>query len=231
MRFVLVHGAYHGPWCWSRLIPELERRGHEPIAVDLPIGDPETGAAEYADVIAEAVAGEDTVVVGHSLSGLAIPLVVERRRPARLVFLCAFLPRPGMSFNELRKHEKIEPELELQSAEFTDLGDGSWMIGPNTATELFYHDVPADDTRWAASNLRPQAYRITSEVTPLKAWPDAHCSYILCRDDRVIDVAWARAAARDRLGTVAMELEGGHSPFLTRPNELADALDRVVAQE
>ena len=228
MRILLVHGAYHGPWCWGRLIPELEKRGHEAVAIDLPIGRADAGAAEYADVIASEVTEPDTVVLGHSLSGLAIPLVVERQRPARLVFLCASLPQPGMSFNQLRETETMEPSYQPTTFEFTELDDGSWMVGANTATELFYHDLSAADAAWAATQLRPQGYRITSEVTPLSVWPDIPCSYILTRDDRVVDATWARIAARERLGTAAIELEGGHSPFLTHPRDLAVAIDRAV---
>ncbi|WP_459975997.1 alpha/beta fold hydrolase [Nocardioides pyridinolyticus] len=64
-----VHGGGHGGWCWERLIPELEARGHRPVAPDLPIGDPTAGTSEYADVVVEALAGveADVVIVGHSL--------------------------------------------------------------------------------------------------------------------------------------------------------------------
>jgi pimeloyl-ACP methyl ester carboxylesterase len=46
--FGLVHGAFHGSWCWQRLTPELERLGHRVLAVDLPSEDPRVGASEYA---------------------------------------------------------------------------------------------------------------------------------------------------------------------------------------
>ncbi len=49
MDFVLVHGSYHGAWCWDLLTPELERLGHRVISMDLPISDPGLGAAEYAE--------------------------------------------------------------------------------------------------------------------------------------------------------------------------------------
>jgi pimeloyl-ACP methyl ester carboxylesterase len=223
--FVLVHGAYHGSWCWQRLIPELEARGHRATAVDLPIDDPGAGAREYADVICEAVDSPDATVVGHSMLGLAIPLIPERVAVKRLVFLCAFLPEPGSSFNELREREDIEPDREMQHAQFTNLGEDVWMVGPETANELFYHDAPSEIAAWSVPLLRPQAYRITREKTPLTAWPEVPCSYVLCRDDRVIDSTWARRAARERLGVEALELDGGHSPFLTRPGELATVLD------
>ncbi len=69
--FGLVHGAYHGSWCWQKLIPELEQRGHRVLAVDLPCEDPHAGAAEYAAASVRAFgdAGADLVVVGHPWAG------------------------------------------------------------------------------------------------------------------------------------------------------------------
>ncbi|MDP9143966.1 MAG: alpha/beta fold hydrolase [Actinomycetota bacterium] len=227
MHFVLVHGAYHGAWCWERLIPELEVRGHRATAVDLPIGDPDAGASEYADQIAANLDGDDSVVVGHSMMGLAIPVVPQRSSVKRLVFLCGFVPEPGSSFNEVRAREEVETQRQLQRVQFTDIGGGVWMIGPDTANELFFHDADQELSAWALPQLRPQSYRIMNEQTPLMEWPEVDCSYILCRSDRAVNPEWARRVAGERFGNDALELDGGHSPFLTRPAELADLLHRV----
>jgi hypothetical protein len=228
VRFVLVHGAYHGAWCWDALLPHLEERGHQVEAVDLPIEDPDAGADAYADVVAAVVGDVESVVVGHSMMGLAIPLVPARAQVSRLVFLCAFIPRPGFSFNEVRSRESVETDRKVQNVQFTEIGDNVWTIGPDTARELFYHDVSPALADRALAQLRPQAYRIMSEATPLGTWPDVPSSYILCRGDRAVSPAWARTVARERLGVEAMEMDGGHSPFLTRPAELAANLDEIV---
>jgi pimeloyl-ACP methyl ester carboxylesterase len=90
--FALVHGACHGAWCWERLTPELEGRGHRVVAVDLPTEGRSAGNVRYAEIVAESLSGleDDVVVVGHSLAGLTIPLVAALRPVRRLVFLCAF---------------------------------------------------------------------------------------------------------------------------------------------
>ena len=67
-----------------------------------------------------------------------------------------------------------------------------------------------------------------SEPSPLEAWPAVDRTYVVCRDDRAVNPAWGRAAARDRLGVEAVEIDGAHSPFLTRPAELALLLDGVA---
>src|SRR4051812_12554679 len=98
--FALVHGAWHGKWCWERLLPGLESRGHRAIAMDLPSDDPDATFETYADVVAEHLAaeGEDgAILVGHSMAGPTIPLVPQRHGVRRLVYLCAVVPNPGMS--------------------------------------------------------------------------------------------------------------------------------------
>jgi pimeloyl-ACP methyl ester carboxylesterase len=225
----LVHGSYHGAWCWDLLTPELERLGHRVITMDLPVSEPSAGAREYADAIEAALpAGSEPVIVGHSMSGLVIPLVADRRSVRRLIFLAAFLATPGRSANDLRATENVDPPMAPKTAEWTDLGDDVWAVGPNTATEIFFHDASPEVARWATERLRPQSYRVFSEVTPLTEWPDVICRSIVCRDDRAISPEWVRQAAHERLGTTAVEIDGGHSPMLTRPAELAQMLDALA---
>jgi pimeloyl-ACP methyl ester carboxylesterase len=224
--FCLVHGAYHAPQCWERLEDELRRRGHATMAVDLPCEDPAAGALRYADTVVEALDGisEDVVLVGHSLAGLVVPLVAQRRPVRLLVYLGGLLPAPGRSLRDQMRSEPIGvkgwPREDAWIAH--DDGTYSWKEAP--AIEFFYHDCAPEDARWAASLLRRQGQPPITEVTPLAEWPTTPSVYVLCRDDRVVNPDWGRRAARERLGVDAVELPGGHSPFLSRPAELAELL-------
>ena len=230
MDIVLVHGSYHGAWCWDLLRPELERLGHRVVAVDLPITDPSAAGDAYATVVVDALRGtNDPIVVGHSMAGLVIPIAAARHPVRRLVFLAAMLPIPGRSMNDQRASEPIDGLIPPTTAEWTDLGDDVWMVGPATATELFFHDAPPATAAWATARLRPQCYRVMAEPSPLEAWPAVPTTSIVCRADRALNPAWARAAARDRLGVEPLEIDGSHSPFLTRPAELGKMLDRIAA--
>jgi len=222
---VLVHGAYHGSWCWELLRPELESRGHRVVTPDLPISDPDRTLGDYATAVAAAMSPDrPAVLVGHSMSGLVIPLVASRRPVFRLVFLAAFVPRLGVSANEQRRAESIDRLPPPSMAEWTDLGRNVWTIGPNTARELFFHDVAPDVAERAVDRLRAQAYDVFAEPSPLDRWPAVPASSIVCRDDRSVSPDWSRATARERLGVEPVDLDGGHSPFLTRPAELAAVL-------
>ena len=198
------------------------------MTVDLPITDPQLGATGYARAVADAItAGSEPVLVGHSMAGLVIPLVATQRPIRRLVFLGALLPSPGRSANEQRASEPVDSRTPPRTAEWTDLGDDVWAVGPNTATELFFGDANPAIARWAIARLRPQCYRVMQETTPLTAWPDVDRASIVCRGDRAVNPDWLRTAARERLGVEAIELDGAHSPFLTRPSELAQILHHL----
>src|ERR1700691_2739565 len=98
--FALVHGAFHGAWCWERLAPLLRQAGHEVVAMDLPIEDGSASFEDYADVVCASLDGygDDVVVVGHSFGGLTIPLVAARRPVRHLVYLCALVAKIGGDF-------------------------------------------------------------------------------------------------------------------------------------
>jgi hypothetical protein len=228
--FALVHGAWHGGWCWQRLIPELAARGHRAVAMDLPTDDPQAGAEHYAASVVQALEGfdEDVVLVGHSLAGLTIPVVASLRPVRHLVYVCAILPRPGAAWDDVAAEQPASGHY--QSA-IPAVGnpDGSASCPEERAMELFYHDCPSDLARWAARLLRRQNWRVSQETSPLAAFPEVPTSSILCKADRVVDPAWSRAAALRVLGIRPIELSGGHSPFLSQPAKLAQVLHGLVS--
>ncbi|SRR5216683_1195587 len=136
--FGLVHGAYHGSWCWQQLTDLLEVRGHRVLTVDLPCEDPDAGASEYAEATVEAFsdAPEDLVLVGHSLGGLTIPVVAARRLVSRMVFVSAMLPRPGRPHDDVMRDE---PDMALPGPAGGSYvaADGSTRWYPDAAAALF----------------------------------------------------------------------------------------------
>lgn len=223
--FGLVHGAWHGAWCWEPLQAELDKRGHRSVAVDLPCDDPSAGLDRNAEIVIDALGdADDVVLVGHSLGGITIPVVADRRPVDRLVFLCALLPRPGHNMNEVLGSAGDVLTPEFQSFEQVVHDDGSVSWEEAQAIEAFFHDCPPELASWAASKLRRQVWTTVEETSPMSAWPDIPSTYILCTGDRTVNPDWSRRAAKEWLGADVIELEGGHSPFLARPAELAGVL-------
>lgn len=231
MTFVLVHGAWHGAWCWDRLVPELERHGHASVAVDLPTTGDRTGLAAGAAVVEAALPDDgDIVLVGHSMGALLLPVVAARHSVRHLVFINAFITGPGESMNEVvnREGDVFSPGWPELARRQERLGGGvsAWPV--DAAIDAFFHDCRPEDAAWAASRLRPQSWAALADRCPVDAWPDIPATYVLCRADRVVNPAWSRRAARDGLDVEPVELDGGHSPFLSRPAELADVLLAVA---
>jgi pimeloyl-ACP methyl ester carboxylesterase len=229
MHFVLVHGAYHGAWCWDELRTELERGGHSSTAVDLPNEDPDAGAERYVDEVLQAVPrrADAVVMVGHSLAGLTIPIAAGRTRTAMTIYLCALLPVPGLSWDAQRaaystRFEPSEPAVAHD--------DGSASMTERGAIEVFFHDCAPEIALAAAGRLTRQQWKITQELTPLRQWPAVRAAYILCTDDRMMSREYGLRAARLQLGIDPIELPGGHSPFLSRPRELAQTLVRAASR-
>jgi pimeloyl-ACP methyl ester carboxylesterase len=90
---------------------------------------------------------------------------------------------------------------------------------------LFYQDVPPDLAAQALKRGRRQSEARLSEPFPLESWPDVPTRVLLCRDDRLFPAPFLRRVARERLGITPDEIDGGHTPALSRPKELADRLE------
>ncbi|MCU1590784.1 MAG: hypothetical protein JWP11_2040 [Frankiales bacterium] len=224
--FALVHGAWHDSSSWYLLAPELEARGHEVISMDLPCDDPTATFADYAEVVAKALEhhGDDLVLVGHSLAGHTIPLVASRRPVRALVYLCALVAVPGRSFVDQLQDE---PSMLIPGYErglvIDPEGRRVWA-GRELARQTFYDDCSPEVANRALERLRPQSASPYVETCALAALPATPATYVVCAEDRLVDPEWSRRVARQHLRAEVAELTGGHSPFLSRPAELAEIL-------
>ncbi len=226
--FILIHGGYGGAWCWDLLIPELERLGHRGLAMDLPIDQPDIWVDDYARAVAAAVAGiaaPDAFLVGHSFAGCILPRVAALRPAARLIFLSA-----ALAWTSDEEHVAMEAATDTASYyRWLQLDDRNRaFFSEANAIAAFFHDLPPDLARWAAGKLRPQWVPAMASVAPTAPYADRVAGIIDCDDDRILFPVAHRALARRLFGIDPIMLPGGHSPFLSHPARLAQALDWIA---
>ena len=231
--FVLVHGAWHGGWCWNETKALLESQGHVVAAPDLPSqGSDQSDVASVtmADCVDLVIAcAEDmegkVVLVGHSLGGVVISAVAEKI-PAKieaLVFVCAMLPKSGESANDCGRNN-IASALRgnLIPAE-----DGkSVTLKPAFIAQAFYHDCSAQDRDDAISKLSPQSTAVFGEKVTLtnQNFGDISKHYIECLEDQAVHLVSQREMAAGAKCELVTSLNTGHSPFLASPEALVLAL-------
>ena len=234
-RFVLVHGAWHGAWCWHKVVAELERRGHSVEAVDLPgHGVDRTPLAEvnldaYADRVGRALAAaeEPAILVGHSLGGLVITEAAERYTDhvQKLVYLCAFLEPPGAEPGGSR----AAMEGSLVPSAMVPSEDGlTTTVARSKLKEVFYADCSDEDIALARACLVPQRMDlILTQPSHTRAnWGRLPRRYVLCTEDLAITETAQRHMIEAAECDDVVTLETSHSPFFSAPAALADAMEQ-----
>jgi len=233
--FVLVHGSFHGAWCWFKLVPALEALGHSAVTLDLPAqGEDKTPIADVTyemnvDRVAQIVGqqAEPVVLLGHSFGGATITGVAERipERIKLLVYLTAFIPQDGESVNMITSSPAWPPETGARG--FVRSADGlSVSVAPDGVRQRFYHDCSDEDFGYCMARLKPQPFGVRD--TPIHTSPERFGqvprAYIHCSDDRSILPAVQRMFVERTPCQQEVSLSTGHSPFLVAPAQLAETL-------
>jgi pimeloyl-ACP methyl ester carboxylesterase len=232
---VLVHGASHGGWCWERVVPLLEARGHRVFAPDLPgMGSDRTPHEDltpesWTRFLVDRLRGmaEPVVLVGHSRAGMQISSVaqVAPELVRRLVYLAAFVPRDGQNNLSLAM-EFCSAEL-LQGAAGTDERQG---LSREHARSVFYNTTKDEWVSRAGSMLTPEP--MVALMVPVSLSADRFGSvskvYIECLEDRAIPVAGQRVMQGHAVFDQVIQMPTDHSPFYSAPELLAEALCRVA---
>jgi pimeloyl-ACP methyl ester carboxylesterase len=229
--FALVHGGYHGAWCWEQLTPPLQQAGHGVVTMELPLEDSSATFDTYSDIVCAALddCDDDVVLVGHSYAGNTIPLVAARRPLRHLVYLCAMIPDVGRSLAEqlADKPEMLNGAYERGLSALEDQMCQRWT-DRGIARDLFYYDCDEQTAQAALDRLRPQSVNPAMFPFSLIEHPKLPTTYVVCSDDRMLRPEWSVKAVRERLDAELIELSGGHSPMLSQPQVLADLLLRLA---
>jgi Lysophospholipase len=221
--FCLIHGAWHDGSCWEPVVRCLRARGHEAVAPNLPLHDPNAGFEDRARPAIQALEGaaDPGVVVGHSMGSAYATLVALARPGSLLVHLCprlgGFAPPPGAprTFREGFPFPAVRP-------------DGTSVWDPDAAIGAMYRRVPPETARALVQRLRPMAP--PAGEYPLPSHPVLPTALVYAADDEFFEPAWERFMARELLGIEPIEIPGGHFPMAEDPDALADLLDRLARE-
>ncbi len=234
--YVLIHGAWHGGWCWDKVVPLLEKQGHKAVAPDLPGHGSdrspisEVSLSAYADRVVEVLEAqsEPVVLVGHSMGGVIISQTAEYRpeRVKALVYLSAFLLRDGETLLQVAQDDA--EALVLPNLVMTD-DQSSATVRDDALNEAFYGDCSDEDAARAKSLLVPQA--AAPFATPLHTTAERFGRvpriYIECLRDRAISPSVQKKMYTAVPCQTVISMDTCHSPFLSAPDELAAYLAAI----
>lgn len=226
---VLVHGAWHTPAVWDPVTELLESLGYRVTVPELPIESTTAGGSDHAEIIAAACAGDDPpVVVCHTTASLSGMLVPQRTAVRQFVHVNGLLPLIGSSFtDQTRGDEFISDE---DDGRMYDRDARSFWTDEARFGELLAHDCDKMTRSRLWHQLRPQARRPLTEITPLTAWPSTPSSAILYSNDHDLPIEWLRRTTIERLGVEAYELPGSQLGFNARPRLFVKTLVKLMVQ-
>jgi pimeloyl-ACP methyl ester carboxylesterase len=223
---VLVHGAFHGPWCFERVVSALTASGLRTTSVDLlapgqQAPDLHSNAALVTAVLDDAPG--PVVLVGHSYGGAVITEAGAHPAVAHLVYLSGLAPDADEDCGGY-----LFPDGGGRLPAGFALPDAPAVVDPAVAGGQFYHDCDEADAAWAVERLRPQPLAWMGQQPNQVAWRAKPSTYVVCADDRAIDPAQQRLWAARCTDTV--EWPCGHSPFLTQPARVATLIADLARQ-
>jgi pimeloyl-ACP methyl ester carboxylesterase len=227
--YLLIHGAWHGGWCWDKTVSLLERAGHRAVAPDLPGHgvDPtpiarvtqQAYVARVCDAIE--VQGEPVILVGHSMGGVIVTQAAEECSQSleALVYLAAFLPSNGESLADWARRDT--KSLVAPNRTFSE--DRSYStIRREALKEVFYGGCSDEDVARAAELLRPQA--TAPSPVPVRITEENFGSiprvYIETLRDRAVTPWLQKQMYTATSCRRVISMDTAHSPFLSAPEEL-----------
>jgi pimeloyl-ACP methyl ester carboxylesterase len=232
--FILIHGAWHGGWCWYKVIPRLEKKGHTVLAPDLPgHGRDKTPVSTvslqmYVDRVCQLleVQRDPVVLVGHSMGGTVVATQAAEHQPHKirtLVYIASRLLHTGES--SLSAAQGDPESLVLPNLVFTP-DRSSATVREEALKDVFYGDCSEEDVTLAKMLVVPQA--VAPLATPVHTSAENFGRlprvYIECLRDQTLPAAVQKKQYTALPCQKVISMDTSHSPFFSAPEELAEHL-------
>jgi pimeloyl-ACP methyl ester carboxylesterase len=228
--FVLIHGAWHSANCWNKVIPKLKEQGHNAFSIDFS-AKASDAKYDFDDYVTENYQilnklNKPMILVGHSMgAAIANKLYTQIRKKVKaLIYIAGSLPKNGESIDDV--FSKSTKKTLLQQ-NFIISKDAAYItINPDAVKEIFYNDCNIKDTIMYKSQLVKQSLKALQE--PIfydeKKLQQIPKFYIECLRDNAIDISAQRLMYKKFQNISAIPMDTGHSPFYSKPKELAQHL-------
>lgn len=241
--YLFIHGAWHGAWCWNKVIPLMQAKGHKAIAIDLPGHGQDTGITseigldDYVSAVVKWVNAQagPVILVGHSMAGIVISQAAEvlgKEKISALIYLDAFLPKNGESLFSLVEAtlkqltpDSRKPNL-VENLVTSEDGKTNW-VNPEMASEIFYHDCTEEDKMFALARIAKGP--VAPLATPLRLTEAVYGVipkyYILCTETKDMDKTFLSTNLPYKK---VYKLASSHSPFFSMPDELVAIVSQIA---
>ena len=227
--YVLIHGAWHGGWCWHKVVARLRQAGHRASAPDLPsLGRDRTPLVQvslqtWTESVCRALNAETepVILVGHSRAGAIISQAAEAlpEKIRTLVYLAGYLLPNGESVAHRAKQDHaslVAPNMQISpDRRSSSLRDAA-------VRDALYGDCADEDVVLAQSLLAPEA--LEPVKTPIQVsegrFGRVPRVYIECLRDRAVSLGEQRKMASAMPCQRVISMDSDHSPFFSAPDEL-----------
>lgn len=232
--FVLVHGAWHGEWCWNTITPLLEAAGHRVVSFDLPGHGMDTtptstvSLQDYTERLCSVLdnESEQVILVGHSMGGVVITQAAEYRpdQIQLLIYVCAFLPENGQTLLQILESNNVSLPVVLSD-------DKTYLtLNEHLVRDAFYGECSDSDSFEAQQKLCFQPLR--PFVTPVQLsegnFGRVPRVYIETLKDHAIPIRVQREMYTRTPCKRIITMNTDHSPFLSQPDELFSHLNNIA---
>jgi len=230
MNFVLVHGAWLGAWCWEEVAEQLRSQGHQVAVPELPgHGNDSTPLSQisldaYVKKVTEAISAP-AVLVGHSMAGIVISQTAESssKKVQQLIYVAAYLLRDGENITNISQlaDDSLVPANMVFAPDYSTV-----EIRQEGLRDVFCADASADHAKALAQKARPEPTAPFNAPVQLSAgrFGEISRSYIRTTQDRAVTPKLQSLMLERTPCDIVLSIDSSHTPFLSRPAELAELI-------